>query len=211
MEKEKPKNNSIIIYIIKFICLISAFYTIAINFKNKENVFNAKSAITTRDLLSMVNLTNYNMVRFVDYEFLDFNSITIFKMFRKKYFNISNFKFDYNKEDNLSTIEYDFELYDENKDLFNLNNTSKNLTFACLFKKNKEKKKLSQLIDNKYIKCIETLDISKPTTLGVQIGFKKAYLKVLFKPDDILNLNLNKQDNGSNKINKIYINIDNII
>ena len=39
MEKEKPKNNSLIIYIIKFICLISAFYTIAIKLKNKENVF----------------------------------------------------------------------------------------------------------------------------------------------------------------------------
>ena len=128
-------------------------------------------------------MTNYNMVRFVDYELLDFNSINIFKMFRKKYFNVSNFKFDYNKENNISTLEYNFELYDENKNLLDLYNTSNRLKFRCLTNKKKSKKKLDNLIDNKYIKCIEQLNISKPATFGVQIIYGKAHLSVLFKPD----------------------------
>ena len=55
----------------------------------------------------------------------------------------------------------------KNKDLFDSNNTSKNLLFGCLSKKTKSKKEFNHLIDNKYITWIEKLNITKPTTFGV--------------------------------------------
>ena len=53
----------------------------------------------------------------LDYESLEFNSIYIFKDFRKKYFNISSIIYTYNETENQSQIEFDFEIYDEEKNL----------------------------------------------------------------------------------------------
>ena len=186
MEIEQISNKFKIIHLIKIACLISIYYQIRLQNNNNEKIFNTN---TTRSLSPNVNLTNYNMVRFVDYEFLEFNSITIFKFFRKKYFNISNFKFDYNKENNSSNIEYNFELYDEDKNLFDQKNSSMHFKFACVSKRKKAKKKKTHLIDNKYYKCIEEFDFSKPKTFGFQINCGKFIFDVFFNLADILGLN----------------------
>ena len=190
---EQTSNKFKIIHLIKIACLISIYYQIKHQNNNNEKIFNTNNEIKTRSLSSSVNLTNYNMVRFVDYEFLEFNSITIFKYFRKKFFNISDFKFDYNKENNRSKIEFNFELYDENKNLFDQKNSSMHFKFACVSKRKKSKRKKTHLIDNKYYKCFEEFDFSKPKTFGFQITCGKFIFNVFFNLADILYiLGLNK-------------------
>ena len=99
--------------LVKLICLISLLFQIKLQENKIENVstlFNANNETKKADLVSVINLTNYNMVRFVDYEFLEFNYLQLFKYFRKKYFNISNFKINYNKKNKEYKLEYNFEL-----------------------------------------------------------------------------------------------------
>ena len=174
---------------IKFICLISIFIQIKLQNIANENKFNTNHEIKNRDLLSTINITNYTMVRFIDYEFLDFNSIYIFKFFRKKYFNISYFKFDYDKVNNESKLEYGFELYDEDKNLFNLNNETKHFKIACITQTKKLNKKNIKIIDNKYYKCIEKFDISKPIKFGFQITKKKQFFSVFLNFNELFGTN----------------------
>ena len=189
MESNEKPTIFPILNIIKFICLVSIFLQIRLQLSNKGNTVNINNQVKTRDLLSMINLTNYNMVRFVDYELLDFNSIILFKYFRKKYFNISNFKFEYNKKNNNTKIEYNFELYDENKNLIDAKNKTKKFKIECVIKLKKLKKDSARLIDNKYYKCSETFDISKPTKFGVQFSSKKLQFNVFFDSAELFGLN----------------------
>ena len=178
--------------LVKLICLISLLFQIKLQENKIENVttlFNANNETKKADLVSVINLTNYNMVRFVDYEFLEFNYLQLFKYFRKKYFNISNFKINYNKKNKEYKLEYNFELYDENKNLINSkNNTKNNFIFECVSKVNKTKKKKAVLIDNKYYKCTEKFNFSIPFIFGVQISKQKTYLNIFFNSSEILGL-----------------------
>ena len=178
--------------LVKLICLISLLFQIKLQENKIENVttlFNSNNETKKADLVSVINLTNYNMVRFVDYEFLEFNYLQLFKYFRKKYFNISNFKINYNKKNKEHKLEYNFELYDENKNLINSkNNTKNNFIFECVSKVNKTKKKKAVLIDNKYYKCTEKFNFSKPFIFGIQVSKQKTYLNIFFNSSEILGL-----------------------
>ena len=188
---QKASKKPLINYLIKLICFISIYYTVEIKSNNKINIFNKNKSIKSKFLLSIPNLTEYSMVRFVDYEFLDFNSLKVFRIFRKKYFTLSNLNFDYNKENNISTLEYNFELFDENKNLFEPNNFSKPLKFKCLFKGKMYNANITNLNNNNF-NCFNEFykyDISKPIIFGVYITNKDAYLKVLFNLTNILERN----------------------
>ena len=98
----------------------------------------------TRNLISIFNITNYNMIRFVDYENLEFNSVNIFKYFRKKFFNISLISFDYDGNSNKSKIEFTLGIYDEDKNLIKPKSTTKKTKKISntSVKKTSEKKKV---------------------------------------------------------------------
>ena len=189
MEIYKKSKKCRILHLIKYICIMSLFIQFKLQNNTIENIVNINKEIKTRDLLSASNMTNYNMVRFVDYEFLEFNTINIFRFFRKKYFNISYFKFDYNKNNNNSKLEYNFELYDEDKNLLNLKNKSKHYKFKCISKIKKLKQKTASLIDNKYYKCIEEFNASGPIQFGVQISKRRSHFNVFFNFYEVLTLN----------------------
>ena len=130
------------------------------------------------------------MVRFVDYEFLEFNALKIFKFFRKKYFNISYFKYDYNKDNNESKLEYNIELYDEDRNLLNQDNNT-NFKFECIAKTNAKKliKKAINITGNKYYKCINNFDISKFKSIGFKISKGRRDFSAFFDLNEILSLN----------------------
>ena len=200
MEKKSRKFK--IFNLIKFICLLSIFIHIKLQNSIQEKIYNTYHEVKTRDLLSSTNTTNYIMVRFVDYEFLEFNALKIFKFFRKKYFNISYFKYDYNKDNNESKLEYNIELYDEDRNLLNQDNNT-NFKFECIAKTNAKKliKKAINITGNKYYKCINNFDISKFKSIGFQISKGRRVFSAFFDLNEILSIN---KINYIYKINKIY-------
>ena len=188
MEKKSRKFK--IFNLIKFICLLSIFIHIKLQNSIQEKIYNTYHEVKTRDLLSSTNTTNYIMVRFVDYEFLEFNALKIFKFFRKKYFNISYFKYDYNKDNNESKLEYNIELYDEDRNLLNQDNNT-NFKFECIAKSKAKQliKKAINITGNKYYKCINNFDISKFKSIGFQISKGRMVFSAFFDLNEILSLN----------------------
>ena len=155
-----------------------------------------KKPNTTRNLF-LNCLKDYNMVRFVDYEFLEFNSIESFKYFRKKYFNITNVKYNYDEAKNKSKIEYDFEIYDENQTLIQPNNLLKNMKINCVSKEAKNSKNKFDLeaCDNSF-KCIVYSDSTDNLKFGFKFTQGKRQFNAFFDFNEILNLN------KSNNINQ---------
>ena len=145
------------------------------------------------NLISLYNITTYNMVRFVNYEFLNFNSLFIFKYFRKKYFNITSIVCNYDDLINSTKIEYDFEIYNENKTLINPSKLEKLYKVSCFMKVNdskKLKKSKAIVVDDKYFKCIIYYNISNTINLGIDM-FRKKYLsdfKLIIKFNKIFNI-----------------------
>ena len=146
-KKDKPTNK--FLPIIKTIIIISICLRIKTGFKAIKEL--NKEIVNNRNLISKMNITSYNMVRFVDYESLEFNSIHIFKDFRKKYFNISSIIYTYNETENQSQIEYDFEIYDEGKNLIPISNQTEEFEVSCFYKNSKTKNYFSPI----YILCME--------------------------------------------------------
>ena len=182
-KKDKPTNK--FLPIIKTIIIISICLRIKTGFKAIKEL--NKEIVNNRNLISKMNITSYNMVRFVDYESLEFNSIYIFKDFRKKYFNISSIIYTYNETENKSQIEYDFEIYDEGKNLIPISNQTEEFEVSCFYKNSKTKKYFSPiLIDDKYYKCIDYFNILKTTKFGFKFTRKKASFNCYLDFDKIL-------------------------
>ena len=192
MKKYKCLNIFSIILFSKILLLLFIGYQI--KYEKKE----VKKIHKTRNLISIFNITNYNMIRFVDYENLEFNSVNIFKYFRKKFFNISRISFDYDGNSNKSKIEFTLGIYEEDKNLIKPKNNSKNTKYKCFQKsKNTFLQKTPLIIDNKYFKCIETFNFSETTKFGMIMNRKKVNFRFYFDFSDIFNLYLL---NISNKI-----------
>ena len=137
------------------------------------------------------------MVRFVDYEFLEFNSIESFKYFRKKYFNITNIKCNYDEAKNESKIEYDFEIYDENQTLIQPKNFEKIMKINCVSKeaKNSNSKYFLEINDDSY-KCIVYSDNTNNIKFGFRFTQGKKQFNAFYNVNEILNLS------KSNNINQ---------
>ena len=192
MKNFKSLNVFPIIIFFKVLLLLFISYQIKYKYKGM------KESIKTRNLITSLNKTNYNMIRFVDYENLEFNSVNIFKYFRKKFFNISRISFDYDGNSNKSKIEFTLGIYDEDKNLIKPKNNSKNTKYKCFQKsKNTFLQKTPLIIDNKYFKCIETFNFSETTKFGMIMNRKKVNFRFYFDFSDIFNLYLL---NISNKI-----------
>ena len=182
MKSFKCMNNITIILFIK------TFLLFVINLHFKFGGKGLRKLSNTKNLLSLLNITKYNMIRFVDYENLDFNSINIFNYFRKKYFNISCLTFNYDELNKTSKLEYIIGFYNENQKLFNPNNNSKIITAEC-FKKIKKTMIFNTpvLEKDKYYKCIEYFNASNSIRFGVHMKYKKAFFTLYLDFDEILN------------------------
>ena len=154
-----------------------------------------KKPDTTRNLI-LNNLKDYNMVRFVDYDYLDFNSIEIFRYFRKKYFNINNIKYNYDEANNKSKIEYDFEIYDENQTLIETNSIKKNMKITCVPKETKNfKNKVVLEIYDEFCKCIVYFNSTDKIKFGFRFTQGRKQFNAFFYFNEILDLNKSKNIN----------------
>ena len=171
MKNEKKINTSPIILLIKFIAVLFIFFQIKYGVNEKNiSIINNK-----RNLLSLLNITEYNMIRFVDYETLEFNSLQLFNYFRKKYFNISYVELDYDEINKTSKLEYIIGFYNETQQLMKPTNESKGIKYSCLAKKRKNLILTSPIIiEDKYYKCIDFINISDSTDSNkIGINMKK--------------------------------------
>ena len=169
-----------------------------IGFTIKNEPKKIKNPETTRNLIPLLNLTDYNMVRFVDYENLEFNAISVFKYFRKKFFNVSYVNYNYDEKNNVSKLEYIIGIFDEKKNLINPNNLSNTTKFDCFqkIKKNFDYQKPPLIIDDKYFKCIGNFNFSASLKFGLGINRKKVNFKIILDFSDVFkSRNLNFANN----------------
>ena len=172
-------------YIIGIFCFLKFLVSLYRGFQTKNESINLNSP--TKNLIALLNITNYNMVRFVDYENLEFNSLSTFKHFRKKYFNISYINYYYDEINNVSKLEYILGIFDEDKNFINSTNQSKIFRLKCFQKlKNNIEQNPPQIIDDKYYKCVENFNSSEPIKFGVSMFHKKAYLKIILDFGEVL-------------------------
>ena len=193
MKNFKSLNVFPIIIFFKVLLLLFISYQIKYKYKGM------KESIKTRNLITSLNKTNYNMIRFVDYENLEFNSISIFKYFRKKFFNVSYLSFDYDEIKNKSKLEYTLGIYDEDQNLILPKNNTKNTKYKCFQKaKNTLLQKTPLIIENKYFKCSAIFNFSETTKFGLIVSQKKSNFRIYLDFSEVFNLYL------SNNSNKIY-------
>ena len=184
-----------IFLIIVFFKVSVLFLIISLTFRKKTEIkfLNEKIPITTRNLISRLNITNYNLIIFYDYEHLEFNAIGIFKYFRKKYFNISFISYEYDKEKNSNKLEYIIGIYDENKYLIDPKNKSIEYEFSCFHKIDRNFEKQPPIItENNYSKCVQYLNLSETIKFGLRAERKKAFFNIFLDFYQILNPYLSK-------------------
>ena len=145
MKNEKKINTSPILLLIKFIAVLFIFFQIKYGVNEKNiSIINNK-----RNLLSLLNITEYNMIRFVDYENDEINKT--------------------------SKLEYIIGFYNETQQLMKPTNESKGIKYSCLAKKRKNLILTSPIIiEDKYYKCIDFINISDSTDSNkIGINMKK--------------------------------------
>lgn len=194
-EKEEYKCINIFLIIVCFKIFVLLFI-LYICFKKRTEVKIIKKAIITRNLISKLNITNYNMIRMYDWENLEFNSISIFKYFRKKYFNVSYISYDYYKENNTCKLEYLIGLFDEDRNLINPYNSSNLYEFSCFHKIQKDMTKRRPIIaGNNYSKCVEYFNFNETIKFGFHANNRRAYFNIFLDFSEIFNAyKLNNHD-----------------
>ena len=182
MKKEKDTNDLNILIYIKLSLFISICIECILLGRSKKNINN-----NPNNLINSLITTNYNMIRFLDHENLEFNSMAPFFYFRKKYFNVSHVKLYYNETDATTIIEYIVGFYDENKTLMKKFHESNKYKINC-FKKTGKHFTYSPpiIIKNNYYQCFEVFINNETNTFGMQLKNKKMYINFYLNFDEIL-------------------------
>ena len=105
---------------IKTIIFLNILLIISIFFRYKPEV--SKEAKLTKikenskiQIIRSINLSEYNMVKFIAYDNVDFNSMWIYNIFKNKYFNISYLNYAYSEEYKKVKFEFLFGIYNQKK------------------------------------------------------------------------------------------------
>ena len=162
---------------IKTIIFLNILLQIGLFFRYKPKVI--KEAKLTKikgnnkiQIIRPINLSEYNMVKFIAYDNVDFNSMWIYNIFKNKYFNISYLNYAYSEEYKKVKFEFLFGIYNQNKTLIEPSDFSlyTGFTVLCLIKVNKTIiYSLPQIKDNKFYECIEFFELNENPQFGIHI------------------------------------------
>ena len=184
---------------IKTIIFLNILLQIGLFFRYKPKVI--KEAKLTKikgnnkiQIIRPINLSEYNMVKFIAYDNVDFNSMWIYNIFKNKYFNISYLNYAYSEEYKKVKFEFLFGIYNQNKTLIEPSDFSlySGFTVLCLIKVNKTIiYSLPQIKDNKFYECIEFFELNENPQFGIHIFPQKKifYLTLTFNFTKYLNFN----------------------
>jgi hypothetical protein len=192
---------------IKTIIFLNILLIISIFFRYKPEV--SKEAKLTKikennkmQIIRPINLSEYNMVKFIAYDNADFNTMWIYDIFKNKYFNISYLNYAYSEEYKKVKFEFLFGIYNQNKTLIEPSDFSlyTGFTVLCLIKVNKTIiYSLPQIKDNKFYGCIEFFKLNENPQFGIHIFRQKKiyYLTLTFNFTKYLNFNDNEHEDDA--------------
>ena len=176
--------------IIKILKLFNLFL-ILIFFKFNENNFKFDNKI-------LLNIKNIN------------TKCLLLENNNKLYFNLTYIKYYFSFQFKFATIEYNLEIFDENKNLIYPSDLTlfKDLSIFCFIESknnNKSIYSLAAIIYNRYFNCIEFISLNEESNFGILIYKNKEYYKyksISFFTEKILNFKYltNKNDHLFNPL-----------
>ena len=198
---------------IKIIIFLNILLQIGIFSRYKPKVITETklTKIKETDIIQITNrtidfqptyLSEYNMVKFLAYDFMYFNSMSMYNNFKNKYFNISNLNYIYSEKYKKVKFEFIFGIYNSQKELIEPSDFSlySGYTVLCFMKVDKMTiYSLPQIKDNKFYECIEFFKLYEKPLFGIHIfpQNKKCYLTLTFDFSKYINLNDNEHENDT--------------
>ena len=207
---EECLNYSKVLLMIKTIFLFNIFFQIYIFSKYKERPIidkkltepekNETKTIEKEEFQEQFNLSQYNMTKFLVYDYFYFNSMSMFNHFKNKYFKISSFDYIFSKEYKKIRIQFVFGIYDKKKELIQPSDFAlyDGLTALCYMTINKNIiYSIPQIVENKYFECIEFFDIDETPNFGMHFYPQRtrSYLTLSFNLYKYINLNDTTHEN----------------
>ena len=167
---------------------------------NQEN--NIQENNIQKNNLHEKNLSDYNMVKFLAYDNFFFNSMSMYNIFKNKYFNITYLNYYFSHEYDKVRFEFNFGIYDKNKTLIQPSDFSlyNGMCVLCHMKVGKTNiYSLPQILENKYFNCIEFFEIGEKVKFGLHIfpQRRKNYFTISFDFHRFINLKDNSHENDT--------------
>jgi len=155
---------------------------------------NDKVKISKIEDFQSSNLSEYNMVKFLAYDNIFFNSMYMFRIFNNKYFDISYLNYTFSKEFKKIKFEFNFGIHNKNKTLIEPSDFTlhSKLTVLCYMNiKQSIIYSLPQIKDNQYYKCIEFFNLNETPEFGMHFFLQRSrhHLTLAFNFTKFLNLN----------------------
>ena len=167
----------------------------------KANENNLGDDKKDEEVNSEFNLSDYNMVKFLVYDKFFFNSMSMYNIFKNKYFNITYLNYFFSNEYKKVKFEFDFGIYDKNKTLINPSDFAlyNDITVLCYMKVEKTTiYTLPQILENKYFGCIEFFNLEEKVEFGLHMfpQRRRSYFTITFNLYQYINLNDSKHENN---------------
>ena len=172
---------------------------INISLHKNEKIYNINnnSMILVQNTTDNTNNSNINkseLIHFIRYESVFFNSFDLFKIARKKYFNIISLNYSFSTKFKLVKLEYILGLYDQNQTLLIPSDLSlyNELHFSCFLETEKYKKTVNTLPDiylGKYLKCTEIFYYGENIKFGLTMYKRLSLFKIYFFSKDMIDYN----------------------
>ena len=214
-EEQKNKNQPALWTIVKVIIILNIIISMSLLVKlrkniiskltkenelNKDNIIKEES--NKRELLLPFNLSEYNMVKFFEYDYFSFNSLLIWNIFKNKYFCINHLDYKFSNSFQKVKFEYTFGVYDKNKTLIQPSDLAlyTEMTVLCNMKIGKTKiYSLPQIIENKYFSCIHFFNLEDKAEFGLYLypQRKKSNFIITFNFYKFINLDDRTHENDT--------------
>ena len=170
--------------------------------KEKESVLAVNNKNESKTIISDINLTEYSMTKFFAYDHFYFNSMSIYNIFKNKYFDISYLNYTFSNEYKKVKFEFIFGLYNKEKKLIQPSDLAlyTDMTVLCVIKvEGVTIYSLPQIIENKYFECIEFFKIDEEPKFGLHIypQRRKSFLTLDFNFYKFINLSDYSHENNS--------------
>ena len=167
-----------------------------------KNIQNRNQEYIEKNESQEINFMEYNMTNIIVYDHTYFNSLKMFNIFKRKFFNITYFNYIYSEKYQKVKLVYHIGIYDENKELIEPSDFPlyDKLTLFCFMDVKKPRTtiySLPQIVQNKYFECIEFFDLKESVNFGIYFSRQSSLIYLS------LHLYLNKyiNYNSPNNIN----------
>ena len=164
---------------------------------------NDKVKISKIEDFQSSNLSEYNMVKFLAYDNIFFNSMNMFRTFNNKYFDISYLNYTFSKEFKKIKFEFNFGIHNKNKTLIEPSDFTlhSKLTVLCYMNiKQSFIYSLPQIKDNKYYKCIEFFNLNETPEFGMHFFWQGSRHRLTLTFNFMKFLNLNDSEHEDDEI-----------